>query len=183
MNEFAAVRRLLALATVTLLVGCGGTDDRSERAPVEEPEGVAAEIEPDTAPESPVASGTVYVPDYAHIYHGSARDRYALTTTLSIRNTDPDRSITVASVRYYNTQGELARRFLEEPHRLGPLGTIDFVVAEHDTSGGSGANFIVEWSAREPVSEPVIESVMISTRLGQGLSFTSRGVPIVRIPE
>ena len=141
-----------------------------------------ADVEPGTtqSPEPPAVSRTVYVPDYAHIYHGSERRRYALTTTLSIRNTDPDRSLTVRSVRYYNTHGDLARRFLESPRRLGPFGTLEFVIAEHDTSGGSGANFIVEWSANEPVSEPVIESVMISTRSGQGLSFTSRGVPIVR---
>lgn len=60
---------------------------------------------------------------------------------------------------------------------------VEFVVAEHDTTGGSGANFIVVWSADRPVSDPVIESVMISTRAGQDLSFTSRGVPIVRSQE
>lgn len=27
------------------------------------------------------------------------------------------------------------RRFLEEPRRLDPLGTVEFVVAEHDTTG------------------------------------------------
>lgn len=185
MTDLPAVHRFLALAAAALLLGCGGTDDRNGRDVGEQPETIGVDVERDsgTAREPPVASGTVYVPDYAHIYHGSARDRYALTTTLSIRNTDPDRSITVRSVRYYNTEGELARRFLENPRRLDPLGTMDFVVAEHDTSGGSGANFLVEWSAGEPVSEPVIESVMISTRLGQGLSFTSRGVPIVRPTE
>jgi hypothetical protein len=125
----------------------------------------------------------VYVPDYAHIYVGSGRTRYALTTTLSVRNTDPDRPITVNSVRYYDTGGTLGRQFLDEPRRLGPLGTVDFVVAEHDTSGGSGANFIVEWSAERPVSDPVIEAVFISTRAGRGLSFTSRGVPIARSRE
>ena len=185
MNDLLAVNRTLALATVALLLGCGGADDGSDSPQGGEPEGVVGEVERDTGAlaSPPAVSQSVYVPDYSHIYHGSARDRYGLTTTLSIRNTDPERSITVRSVRYYDTQGELARRYLERPRRLDPLGTIEFVVAEHDTSGGSGANFIVEWSAGEPVSEPVIESVMISTRLGQGVSFTSRGVPIVRTPE
>lgn len=185
MNDHPAVRRFFVVATSVLLAGCGGADDGSRVSSSDGAEDVAAEAEGDTgaAAEAPAVSRTVYVPDYAHIYHGSGRNRYALTTTLSVRNTDPDRSITVTSVRYYNTVGELARRFLAQPRRLDPLGTLDFVVAEHDISGGSGANFIVEWSADEPVSEPVIESVMISTRSGQGLSFTSRGVPIVRTPE
>lgn len=58
----------------------------------------------------PPSPRTVYAPDYAHIYHGTEEDRYALTTTLSIRNTNPARSITVESVRYFDTQGEFARR-------------------------------------------------------------------------
>lgn len=185
MTDTSSTRRLLALAAATLLLGCGGAGDRDRSPPDEAPpdnagDPVAAAGDTSAAPAD---SGVVYVADYSHIYHGSDRSRYALTTTLSIRNTDPDRSITVTSVRYYHTDGELDRRFLEEPRRLGPLGTIEFVVAEHDTSGGSGANFIVEWSAERPVSEPLIESVMISTRLGQGVSFTSRGRPIVRPPE
>ena len=182
----SSARRILALAAATLLLGCGGVDDgdrgRAGGAPADTVGEVAADAAADSSPPA-VVSGVVYVPDYSHIYHGSERNRYPLTTTLSVRNTDPDRSITVTSVRYYNTEGELDRRFLEKPRRLGPLGTAEFVVAEHEITGGSGANFIVEWSADRPVSEPMIESVMISTRSGQGLSFTSRGHPIVRPPE
>lgn len=185
MTELPSAHRLLALATAILMIGCGGADDGARsppgEAPTDEVDEVAAASGDSSSPAA--VSRVVYVPDYSHIYHGSERSRYALTTTLSIRNTDPDRSITVTSVRYYNTEGELDRRFLEEPRRLDPLGTVEFVVAEHDTTGGSGANFIVEWSADRPVSEPVVESVMISTRLGQGVSFTSRGQPIVRPQE
>jgi hypothetical protein len=185
MNDPPLLLRFLVPAIAVVLIGCGAPDDRAQRSPTEESAESVVGVEPDTvpSPDPPAVSRTVYVPDYAHIYHGSRRTRYALTTTLSVRNTDPDRSITVRSVRYYNTNGELDRRFVERPRRLGPLGTIDFVVAEHDTSGGSGANFIVEWTAERPVSEPVIESVMISTRAGQGISFTSSGVPVVRRPE
>lgn len=185
MTDISSAHRLLALAAGTLLLGCGGAGDgdrgRAGEGPGEDIGEVAVASGDSSAP--PAVSRVVYVPDYSHIYHGSNLRRFGLTTTLSIRNTDPDRSITVTSVRYYNTEGELDRRFLEDPRRLGPLGTVEFVVAEHDTTGGSGANFIVEWSADRPVSEPVIESVMISTRSGQGLSFTSRGVPLVRPQE
>lgn len=184
MTDISSAHRLLALTIATLLLGCGGAGDEDRGRAVEAPAEDVGEVAAASGDSSPAAvSRVVYVPDYSHIYHGSERNRYPLTTTLSIRNTDPDRSITVTSVRYYNTQGELDRRFLEEPRRLGPLGTVEFVVAEHEITGGSGANFIVEWSADRPVSEPVIESVMISTRLGQGLSFTSRGQPIVRPQE
>lgn len=175
MTRFPVVPSLLVAASI--LAGCGGTAEEGNRPDAE----AAAEAEaPAPAGDSAVVSGTVYVADYSHIYYGSDRTRFPLTTTLSVRNTDPERSITVLSVRYYNSAGELARRFLEEPRRLGPLGTADFVVAEHDISGGTGANFIVEWSATRPVSRPLIESVMIGTRSGQGISLTSRGQPIDR---
>lgn len=184
-TDISSARRFLALAAAALLLGCSGAEDGDRSPPDEAPAGEVGDVAAAAAADTFAAadSGIVYVPDYSHIYHGSDLRRFELTTTLSIRNTDPDRSLTLTSVRYYNTEGELDRRFLEEPRRLGPLGTVEFMVAEHDTRGGSGANFIVEWSAERPVSEPVIESVMISTRSGQGLSFTSRGQPIVRPQE
>lgn len=178
------LRRLLASTLLMVMAGCGNGADRQESAssgPQEEatPERAA----PEDSASSAAISRAVYVPDYSHIYYGSARTRYPLTTTLSVRNTDPERSITLRSVRYYDTDGTLTRRFLEEPRRLGPLGTADFVVEEHETSGGTGANFIVEWSAERAVSRPVIESVMIGTMSGQGISFTSRGHPVERQPR
>jgi hypothetical protein len=53
------------------------------------------------------------------------------------------------------------------------------VVHLADESGGSGANFIVVWRADKPVNPPLAESVMIGTQGNQGVSFTSRGRPIV----
>jgi hypothetical protein len=79
------------------------------------------------------------------------------------------------AVKYYNTSGALVRKYLEQPVELGPLASADFVVHRDDTSGGVGANFIVEWVAQKQVSEPAIEAVMINTRGNQGLSFVSQG--------
>lgn len=69
-------------------------------------------------------------------------------------------------------------RPLQEPRTLGPLGTMEIIIEERDVSGGSGANFVVEWRAEAPVNPPIMETVMISTAHGQGISFTGRGVPI-----
>lgn len=113
----------------------------------------------------------LYVPAYSHIFAGTALGEFNLTTTLSIRNTDRSNTITVTSVRYYDSAGALARTYLEEPHPLGPLASTAFVVEERDMTGGVGASFIIEWSAQESVTAPVAEAVMISTASGQGLSF------------
>jgi hypothetical protein len=51
-----------------------------------------------------------------------------------------------------------------------------------DASGGSGANFIVQWAGPESINTPVIEAVMIGTQGSQGISFVSPGREIT-VPE
>ncbi len=118
-----------------------------------------------------VMGQTVYVPIYSHIYHYNSQDNVMnLSATLSIRNTDLTNSIIITSVRYYDTDGKLIRQDIKSPVELKPLASTDFFIAAEDTSGGSGANFIVEWVAEKTVYEPVIEAVMISTSSSQGIS-------------
>ena len=120
-----------------------------------------------------VMGQTVYVPVYSHIYHYNSQEHVMnLSATLSIRNTDLKNSI-ITSVRYYDSDGQLIRQDIKSPVELKPLASTDFFIAADDTSGGSGANFIVEWVALKTVYEPVIEAVMISTFSSQGISFVS----------
>jgi len=123
---------------------------------------------------------TLYVPCYSHIYHGIKNLPINLTITLSVRNTDPDHALTLESVDYHDTAGKLRRRYLDKPLRLEPLASVEYVVGETDTSGGSGAKFMVRWSAEEPVEPLCAEAVMIGSSSQQGISFTSRGRPLTR---
>jgi hypothetical protein len=157
-------------ATVALLASMTFAADKSAQSPP-------------LSQQAPITSGaeqklavrqTIYVPAYSHIYYYSKKHRIQLAVTLSIRNTDLKHPIVVTSVRYYDTPGQLVREYVEKPVRLTSLASIDFVVEERDTSGGSGANFIVEWMAAERVNEPVVEAVMISSGT-QGISFVSPG--------
>jgi len=91
---------------------------------------------------------TVYVSIYSHIYSGVKGRPFALSATLSLRNTNLKIPITLTSVKYYDSDGKL---------------------------GGSGANFIVVWKSDQKVNPPIIEAVMIGTHSGQGISFASRG--------
>ncbi|WP_239033195.1 DUF3124 domain-containing protein [Leptothermofonsia sichuanensis] len=97
------------------------------------------------------------------------------TATLSVRNTDLNHPMIVASVNYYDSNGAIVRKYLKQPVELGPLAATSFVVNQEDTSGGSGAAFIVDWVAQTPLTAPVIEAVMINTSSNQGLSFISQG--------
>jgi len=118
---------------------------------------------------------TIYVPVYSHIYYENQKKVLYLSATLSIRNTDLSNPIIITSVRYYDTGGKLIKQYLEDPVELRSLASTDFVVERTDTSGGLGANFIVDWIARKEVSEPVVEAVMISAVSSQGISFVSPG--------
>ena len=122
-------------------------------------------------------SQTVYVPIYSHIFAGDQYkgNPFYLAATLSIRNTDPGKPLTLKSVNYYDSEGVLLQKYLDKPVILGPLGSTHYVVKESEDKGGAGAKFLVEWEATIGVTEPIIESVMIGTRMQQGISFISTG--------
>jgi hypothetical protein len=129
-----------------------------------------------SAEEVQVSKGqTLYVPIYSHVYSGDKEQPFLLAAILSIRNTDPDKPMTIVSVVYYDTDGKQVKAYLDQPRQLPALASTRFVVPESDTSGGSGAKFIVEWKADVQVTPPVVEAVMIGTKMGQGISFVSQG--------
>lgn len=122
-------------------------------------------------------SQTVYVPLYSQVYPDERyRDKpFNLTATLSIRNTDPKNTMSLHRVDYYDSQGKLLKTYVEKPVSLAPLASAQYIVQESESKGGFGAKFIVDWTAQKPISEPVVESIMIGTKLQQGISFLSRG--------
>ena len=121
------------------------------------------------------AGQTVYVPIYSHIYSGVKGRPFDLAATLSIRNTNPKNSITLVSVKYYDSDGKLVEDYLKKPKQLNALVSTRYIITEADKAGGSGANFIVVWKSDQEVNPPIIEAVMIGTHSGQGISFLSRG--------
>ena len=127
---------------------------------------------------------TVYVPVYSHIFADDRyRDRpFLLTATLSVRNTDPERPFTLQRVDYYDSEGALLQRYLEAPITLAPLASTHYIVPESEAKGGAGAKFLIEWQAPAAVNEPIIEAVMIGTKLQQGISFISTGRAIKTTP-
>ena len=118
---------------------------------------------------------TVYVPIYSHIYSGIKARPFYLAATLSIRNTNLQSSIIIVSVKYYDTAGKLIKDYLDGPVELNALASTRYIIREDDKTGGSGANFIVIWQSEKRVNPPIIESVMIGTHSGQGISFVSHG--------
>jgi hypothetical protein len=117
----------------------------------------------------------IYIPVYSSIFYESEKKSIELSVTLSIHNTDPENLIILKKVNYHNTKGVLLKMYLNEPDTLMPFETINFVVDENERKGGTGANFIIEWTCNEPVAAPIAEAIMITTQMNQGISFTTNG--------
>lgn len=164
------MRKLVVVTLIAAcLSACSATDIVPEDARVGNPR-------PITARNLQIVTGQMlYVPAYSEIFFGTADRTIELAVTLTIHNTDLDHPIIVQSVRYYNTDGQLITEYVEDSVEVSPLATIGFVVPDNDLSGGWGANFIVEWGAEQPVHEPIVEAIMLSTRGTQGISMISAG--------
>lgn len=166
--------RYWAIATITLLMSCSTQPMTPHLSASTAPQASLPRV---TLDETKIVTGqTVYVPVYSYIYHHNSRDQVInLTTTLSIRNTDLTNSIILTTVRYYDTNGQLVKPYLDNPVVLNSMASTDILIEANDIRGGIGANFIVEWVAEHTVYDPVIEAVMISTTSTQGISFVSPG--------
>ena len=126
----------------------------------------------------------LYVPVYSHIYGGDKAEgnEFYLTAILSLRNTDQRHPITFSQVDYYDADGKLVRKYLDKPVTLGPFSSSEYIVKESDTRGGLGAKFLVRWQADKMVNAPLVETVMIGTKMQQGISFTSRAIVLQESP-
>ncbi|MEO9870714.1 DUF3124 domain-containing protein [Ekhidna sp.] len=121
---------------------------------------------------------TVYIPIYSDIYSETKDVKFNLTATLSIRNTSFQDTIYVSDIDYYDSEGELIRHYLDSTLLLRPMQSVDYVIEEDDTQGGTGPNFIVNWGANNQKLKPIFQGVMISTHGQQGISFLTNGLSI-----
>jgi hypothetical protein len=125
----------------------------------------------------------LYLPIYSHVWHGEVDRGGQPTKTLvsisvSIRNTDPVKSIRVSSAQYYDTDGKRLKQYVTSPKIIGPMGTYEIFVPRSDDTGGSGANFLISWKSDAPVSPPIVEGFHANIPLGRSIAFTTWARPI-----
>ena len=136
------------------------------------------------ADELPLSSGqTIYLPVYSHVYHGELNrqgkpEETLVSTHVSIRNADPAVAIRLSSARYYDTNGKHVRNYLPTPVTVPPLGTHELFVPRSDTAGGSGANFLIVWTAETPANPPIVEALHADIREARTLMLHTSGVVI-----
>ena len=120
-------------------------------------------------------SGTSYLSVYSEIYSETEHRTHNLTSTISMRNTNLRDTIYINKAEYFDTKGNPIRTYFDETIYIKPMETVEIVIDEKDRSGGTGANFLFQWSIKPSSHEPYFEGVMISTSGQQGLSFTTEG--------
>ncbi len=122
-----------------------------------------------------LVNGTSYLSVYSEIYSETEHRTHNLTSTISMRNTNLKDTIYINKAEYFDTKGTPIRTYFDKPIYIRPMETVEIVIDEKDQSGGTGANFLFQWSIKPNSHEPYFEGVMISTSGQQGLSFTTQG--------
>ena len=165
---------LLVAASALVLNSCVDVNQNTNK----EGQDTFVALEIDQMPAKLTLRDTTYVPIYSDIYSETKDTRFNLTATLSLRNTSFKHSIFISDVDYYNSAGEKITAFLKKPIVLKPMQSAEYVIEENDTSGGTGANFIITWGAKSETVAPIFEGIMISTNGQQGISFSTQGTSI-----
>lgn len=171
------MNKLIIITLISsLLYSCNVEKEYREKEKREVPS--SNEFKPSSYVHKMLMGQSVYVPIYSSLYSEYEEKLFHMTGILSIRNISPKNSITISKIDYYDTNGKLIKSFINQQFTLGAMSSKDFVIAQSDLTGGTGANFIVTWGSQKPISIPIIEAVMIGSIGTKGFSFSSRGKEI-----
>lgn len=121
---------------------------------------------------------SLYLPIYSHIWHGEIDKaglpmKALISISVSIRNTDPVKSIRISSAQYFNTDGKKIKEYVTSPKTIGPMGTYELFVPRSDDTGGSGANFVISWKSDTPSIPPIVEGIHANLPAGRSIAFTT----------
>lgn len=122
--------------------------------------------------------GSTYLSVYSEIYSQTEHITHDLTVTVSMRNINLTDTIFINHAEYYDTKGKAIRKYFPKTIFISPMETVEIVIDQIDKEGGSGANFLFDWTVKPGTNVPLFEGVMISTSGQQGISFTTQGVRV-----
>ncbi|MBT8272646.1 MAG: DUF3124 domain-containing protein [Bacteroidia bacterium] len=122
-----------------------------------------------------LTQGETYLSVYSQIYSQTEHRTHDLTATVSLRNTNREDTIYVNKAEYFDTKGFPIRTYFDKTIFIAPMETVEIIIDEQDQEGGTGANFLFNWTIKPNSNEPFFEAIMISTSGQQGLSFTTFG--------
>ncbi|MFL1896074.1 DUF3124 domain-containing protein [Aquimarina sp. 2-A2] len=161
---------LLVSMLLIIISSCNDNYEESDITPIDWQHRLVTSF-----PNDSLRTGTTYLSVYSQIYSLTQHRKHDLTATISLRNTSISDTLYINKATYYDTHGKLIRSYVTSSIFISPLETVEIVIDEIDKAGGTGANFIFEWTTKKESTDPLFEGVMISTSGQQGLSFTTQG--------
>lgn len=161
---------------LSILIGCESPNPNMTKAGEDELK--AHELDRDLKKSDKAYEETFYVPIYSDIYIEQTNQNALLAATLSVRNTSFSDSLFISKIDYFNTEGDLVRGYIDQPIFLAPMATVNYVIEKEDTSGGPGANFIINLSSDNPKVKPLVQAVMVGLTGNKGFSFSTDGYPL-----
>lgn len=161
---------------IILILSCGEINDKNSVSSLDPVNWKKRSV--DIKSSDSLIYGSTYLSVYSQVYSHTEHITHNLTATVSMRNTNKNDTIFIKKAEYFDTGGKPIRSYFQHPILILPLETVEIVIDENDTEGGTGANFIFEWYIHKNSNDPLFEAVMISTSGQQGLSFTTQGMPL-----
>ncbi|WP_044538477.1 DUF3124 domain-containing protein [Bradyrhizobium sp. LTSP885] len=132
-----------------------------------------------TVPSEPLTvSGAFYVPVYSSVAMSQGKLRADFSVTLSVHNASETKPLVLKRIAYFDTAGKMVESYLKSPVALKPFSTVEIFIATTDTRGGTGANFVVDWTATNEIAEPVVEALMVGGVGAGHYAFISQGRPV-----
>jgi len=119
---------------------------------------------------------TLYVPSYTSFMSGSHAGSHAFEAkpTIFIHNTDQNNPINIVRIDFYNTDGKLVEKYLQQPRKLNANSATRINVKELlKGEEGSGAHFIIQWQAENKVVEPLVQTWFVGAVGTRGYAYTS----------
>jgi hypothetical protein len=99
---------------------------------------------------------------------------FSVYPTIVIHNTDPDHAINIVKMDFYNSSGELVKKYLQQPLKLNPsAGTRIHLKNALSGQEGTAAHFIIQWQAETRVVEPLVTGLMLGSRGTRGYSLAT----------
>lgn len=120
-----------------------------------------------------------YVPAYSNLYYRDGDNKSFFTVLLSLRNISYSDTIYFTKADYFDSDGNLLRHYIDSILMLRPMESVEYLVEQAESEGGSGANFVVSIAIQEDcMNKPLIETVMIGATSHHGFAFRSESVLI-----
>ena len=115
---------------------------------------------------------TLYVPCYTSFMSGS--HAFEAKPTIFIHNTDQNNPINMVRIDFYDTNGKLVEKYLQQPKKLNANAATRINVKELlKGEEGSGAHFIIQWLAENKVVEPLVQTWFVGVVGTRGYSYTA----------